>query len=647
MSRWNIAQIALYSHDERSRLVELRPGQVNIITGDSGTGKSALIQVIDYCLGSRNCEIADFVKIRCSWVGILWTRGSERCFIARKVPAPREQTTRRFCLLTGSNVRAPSRTSDLPLEGGETGALSRFSALMGIAEASSETFGADTRDPFAISIRHTLPFLLQSDTTITNARTLFWGGLDTHRQAIIDTLPYFLGAVDAHNASARRRLSELRREARRLERRAQEALRAEDRGSEQIDELLAEAAEWGMAPPVLPSSTEGRLELLASLANWDVEGRQAGEGGSRLVQLQEREQDLSSEFWAIDRQIKEAERLARDARNFEGTATEQAGRLEAVELIKPHSPVALCPLCEGPLERTTEPLEHLRQGLAALTNDLANVSREIPRVEGLLDGLSIQRQQFQAELREVRAAIRAVVAEDEVLARQRSLDALRNQLVGKAKQAQRLFGRPANPAEKSRLDELYSEIAELETQVDPETLRGRVGAIATRVDQFANGLLPLLPFDENYRRATASFNPRTLATSLVLDGRIVEMPSIGSDENYLSLHVAFMLSIHRVFREGTRPVPGLLVFDQVSRPYFPPEQNPETVDLDELGRTDERKKVQAIFDVLFVEVSTQDSMQVIVLEHACFPSDKRFMNAVREQWPKGTGLVPPDWPPST
>lgn len=71
MSRWNIEQIVLYSHDEQSRSLEIRPGQVNIITGDSGTGKSALIQVIDYCLGSRDCEIADFVKIRCSWVGTL------------------------------------------------------------------------------------------------------------------------------------------------------------------------------------------------------------------------------------------------------------------------------------------------------------------------------------------------------------------------------------------------------------------------------------------------------------------------------------------------------------------------------------------------------------------------------------------------
>lgn len=645
MNRWNIEQIILYSHDERLRRLEMRPGQVNIITGDSGTGKSALVQVIDYCLGSKDCEIADFVKIRCSWVGTLWARGLEHCFIARKVPGPREQTTRRFYLLTGSNIRIPDRSSELPQDGGETGALARFSALMGISEASSETFGADTRDSFAISSRHTLPFLLQSDTAIISSKTLFWGGLDAHRQAIIDTLPYFLGAVDARNAAARRRLSDLRREARRLERREQVALRTEDHQSEYIDELLTEAAGLGMTPQVLPVTAGERLGLVASLANWDVEGQHGGEGGSRLVQLQEKERCLSSEFWTVDRQIKDTERLMRDARDFEGAATGQAGRLESVGLIKPHSPVALCPFCETPLERTTEPIEHLRQGLAVLGNDLSCVNREIPRVEGILDKLVTERQRVQTELREVRTGIRTIVAEDETLSAQRSLDSIRNQLVGKAKQAQRIFGCPAPPTDRIRLDELRSEIADLEAQIDPETLRGRVAAITTRIDQFANVLLPNLPFDDAYRRATASFNPRTLTTSLVLDGRIIEMPSIGSDENYLSLHVAFILSLHKVFGEGGRPVPGLVIFDQVSRPYFPPDQNPKTVDLDNTSRTDEREKVQAIFNVLFEEVSAQNSMQVIVLEHACFPGDARFMGAVREQWPKGTGLVPVDWPP--
>ncbi|GAI49275.1 unnamed protein product, partial [marine sediment metagenome] len=52
MSRWNISDIFFVGEGGRVRILDLIPGQVNIITGASGTGKSTLIKAIDYCLGS-------------------------------------------------------------------------------------------------------------------------------------------------------------------------------------------------------------------------------------------------------------------------------------------------------------------------------------------------------------------------------------------------------------------------------------------------------------------------------------------------------------------------------------------------------------------------------------------------------------------
>ena len=39
------------------RKVDFTPDKVNIITGASRTGKSAIIPIIDYCLGSSKCTI--------------------------------------------------------------------------------------------------------------------------------------------------------------------------------------------------------------------------------------------------------------------------------------------------------------------------------------------------------------------------------------------------------------------------------------------------------------------------------------------------------------------------------------------------------------------------------------------------------------
>lgn len=642
--RWNISRIVLYSHDDQSRVLLFRPGEVNIITGESGTGKSAIIQVIDFCIGSKKCEIADFVKSRCSWVAMVWVRDAEECFIARKVPASSQPTTRRFHLITGSNLHVPAKR-ELPDNGGETGALSRFTRLLGISEASSETFGAETRDTFSVSARHTLPFVFQSDEVIMNRRTLFWGGNDIHRQSIIDTLPYFFGAVDEKNTALQQRLAELRRERKRLERKAKASDTTGRNRSALASELVAEATQLGMISDPEDQVLDESSAVLTILASWEPRQGQAVEGASPLVQLQEREKELTANFFSIDREVKEAERLVSDVTFFGATVASQAGRLEAVNLIKPHEPLAKCPLCDGHLEEMTEPLENLKFGLNSLQIDLAEVAREKPRVQEVIISLKARRYETQAELRNVRSQIMAIVREDEELARQHSLDALRNQLIGKAKQLLRVLDEKISPEETTNFAEIAAEIESLESSLDPEVLRERLEALANRVNQMAKPLLERLPFDDNYRSATAAFNPRMLATSLLTsEGRLINMEGIGSDENYLSLHVAFMLSIHKLFRESERPIPSVLVLDQVSRPYFPPDANAETIDLDkETRRVDERQKVKAIFDVLFSAVEQEKTLQVIVLEHALFPSDKRFMNSIVEEWPKGTGLVPAGW----
>lgn len=52
---------------------------VNIITGASRTGKSALIPIIDYCLGSDKCTIpVDIIRDACSWFGVLFDMENEQ-----------------------------------------------------------------------------------------------------------------------------------------------------------------------------------------------------------------------------------------------------------------------------------------------------------------------------------------------------------------------------------------------------------------------------------------------------------------------------------------------------------------------------------------------------------------------------------------
>lgn len=58
---FQILDIVLFGPQERRRVLSLHPGAVNIITGASKTGKSAIIEIIDYCLGSSACGVPEGV----------------------------------------------------------------------------------------------------------------------------------------------------------------------------------------------------------------------------------------------------------------------------------------------------------------------------------------------------------------------------------------------------------------------------------------------------------------------------------------------------------------------------------------------------------------------------------------------------------
>ena len=54
-----ILELVLYGYNQKVRHLPFKLGQVNIITGRSKSGKSAVGDIIDYCLGGNSCNIAD------------------------------------------------------------------------------------------------------------------------------------------------------------------------------------------------------------------------------------------------------------------------------------------------------------------------------------------------------------------------------------------------------------------------------------------------------------------------------------------------------------------------------------------------------------------------------------------------------------
>src|SRR5688500_12245310 len=89
-----IAAVVLYHRDGvRSHPVEFWLGKLNVITGASETGKSALIEIIDYCLGSDRHGVYRSDELdSVGWYGLMLRIDGRPVFVARRAPDPGQKT---------------------------------------------------------------------------------------------------------------------------------------------------------------------------------------------------------------------------------------------------------------------------------------------------------------------------------------------------------------------------------------------------------------------------------------------------------------------------------------------------------------------------------------------------------------------------
>jgi hypothetical protein len=98
---FQLSRIILFPHGDREpRVVPFNTNALNIITGDSGTGKSAIIDIVDYCLASSECRVADgVIRDNVSWYAVELVVGDSRVLVARRGPEAGRPASNDVCVL--------------------------------------------------------------------------------------------------------------------------------------------------------------------------------------------------------------------------------------------------------------------------------------------------------------------------------------------------------------------------------------------------------------------------------------------------------------------------------------------------------------------------------------------------------------------
>jgi uncharacterized protein YydD (DUF2326 family) len=106
-----IGEVLVYSHDGQKRQIAFTPNGLNIITGESKSGKSAIIHILDYCLGSKNCHIPlGVIREKVAWYAVRLILDDGELFVARKNPDAGKKTS--FEIFLDTQPKASPETQE-------------------------------------------------------------------------------------------------------------------------------------------------------------------------------------------------------------------------------------------------------------------------------------------------------------------------------------------------------------------------------------------------------------------------------------------------------------------------------------------------------------------------------------------------------
>ncbi len=639
MSRWQIKYLLFYSHDNQRVELPFDLSAVNIIVGERNTGKSALIDSLDYCMGASECHIPGIIAEKCSWVGVVWAKERTEIVICRALPIPPRKSKEDTYYAIGTPVTIPASATDLHRVANTDGTLRRFEQLLQMAEVIGETF--TEREGKRISFRNALPYILVSDDVIIDKISLLRGMSDDHRSGIIDSIPYFLGAVDENTAAAEIRLKKLRTQREREERRRETAKAEASQVLARGVVLLQEAVSLGMIElPAGADAANRTLEALQLAAAWAPGLEVDAVGQNTLADLYAQERGLLNSISRARSRLAAARDMLESATGFTRTVQRQRQKLDVGSIFRSGNERETCPICDSSIADRTIPMKSILDALDRLDGDLNEVEQDRPQIDSYIARLEAEIEANTVALPTVRDQISAIVKESEDNSQRLELDQRRMRVSGRISYFLESMAGAQEAVRAALRTDIDAEIRELEGIVDPEAKGERLNALQLQVSGFATQVLKDLPFDDNYHDVQIMFDARKVRIQFVRGSRVYDLRDIGGDESYLSGRISALFGLHRLFAEGNRPVPGVIIFDQISRPFYSPETNPGQVRIESSDRTDLKQYV----DVLFQEVENQKTLQIILLEHAYFPDDERYTKAVKRQWGDEKKLIPFDWP---
>lgn len=644
-----IKSIHIYSHDGQRRDLQFNLDGVNVITGRSSTGKSALSEIIQYCMGRSSFHVPEgIIRDKVAWFAVIYQFDREQVLVAKPTPPGGGASCSTAMLRRGTELQALS-FEELAVNSDDEAVVALLSRLLGIPENRTDVALDHSRDSYEANVKHTFYYLFQKQGLVANKDQLFNYRQDEHNpaQTIRDTLPILLGVSSDDRYELESKLRVAKRDLKLNGKLLEQARDAIDTAHEKAIGLYSEAMAVGVISSAdFDVNAHGVIEALKTALSWKPE-KIPEDDGSRISRLEEELGQLRKDRREAQARIDAARQFSKRAGGYESEATEQLDRMASIKALpkNPDTGEWQWPFGERNLGLESPVATVLLNELQSLDAELRIATGQRPMLDAYLSDLDGRAQEIAGAIKEKEAELSATIAANELIAQMGTRNNAAARVVGRIslfledlapdKELARLKGE--NRRLKLRVEDLEAHIGADDSN---ERLNSILNIISAQVTQYVR------KFEAEFRDYPARFDLAHITIIFDRPERPVPMSRTGGGENHLAYHLSALLALHLFAVRNNRPIPRFLLIDQPTQVYFPSEQVYKDAD-GSIQKTEADADLEAVLRLfeLLLKFTQEDApgFQLIVTEHANL-REQWFQEALVEPpWTKPPALVPEDW----
>jgi hypothetical protein len=583
--------LILWRKNGTIRKVHFEPNKVNVITGESHTGKTAILGIIDYCLFSSSHKIPQsIINENVDWYGILFLINDKKFLISRKAPTGSKTSADYYFSSVGEVPQLPKINTT------EVAVKSIMDVEFSIDHQVQMPYGGATlASGSKISLRYFLMFNTISEDIIENSSVFFdKQNSDRYREALPRIFDLAVGIDDMRNILARERKVELERELRRIERKNSKTTVKYDEFLSEISDVSRKANEYALienatttdeAVVALRLAVDQGVELLKDSALRQPESTWGKEYDN-----------LSSEMYLINTKIRNARRFSAEYFEYKEELKKTADSLKPILFLRQKN---------AELVKTSI----YDEIISTLESDYTNIRKAISSKTPI----DIKITDLIAELESKVTVLKSKV--DLLGQRPKSLANDREKFffLGEIKAKLDLFTDPGQEVSSTPSSTLSRIKDELNGLVVNDVITQRE-LFVKMFEEIVQGYIALTGDAlANYRTYKPVFNYNEKKLQL-RKPKSDEIEYIGSSSNYMFMHLYFFLGLHEVIlRKNVKFVPSFIIMDQPSRPYY-------GADNKKLKKSSDTDNIRLAFQLLdgFITTSNEEikkQFQIIVFEH--------------------------------